>query len=74
MANSPSQGQASLEQPIPSDQSNLAKKHDVVPPLSEALPQLPQQYFNALVKPSIAIYTSDKGNASWSLVWTQLLA
>jgi hypothetical protein len=74
MANSPFQGQVSLEQPIPTDQSTLPKKHNVVPTLSEALPQLPQQYFNALVKPSIATYTKEKGNASWSLVWTQLLA
>jgi hypothetical protein len=74
MANSPFQGQASLEQPIPTDQSTLPKKHNVVPTLSEALPQLPQQYFNSLVKPSIATYSSDRGNASWSLVWTQLLA
>jgi hypothetical protein len=74
MANSPSQGQASLEQPIPSDLPTLSKKHVTAPPLSVAIPQLPQQYFNALVKPSIETYTSDKGNASWSLVWTQLLA
>ncbi len=74
MANSPYQGQASLEQPIPSDQSTLAKEHGVVPPFSTALPQLPQQYFNALVKPSVETYTQDKGTASWSLVWMQLFA
>ena len=54
MANSPSQGQASLEQPIPSDQSTLAKQPDTVPSLGAALSQLPQHYFNALVKPSVA--------------------
>jgi hypothetical protein len=74
MANSPSQGQASLEQPIPSDQSTLAKQPDTVPSLGAALSQLPQHYFNALVKPSVATYTEDKGNASWSLVWAQLLS
>jgi hypothetical protein len=74
MAPSPYKGQASLEQLGPSDQSTLAKQHDAAPPLSKALPQLPQQYFNALVKPSVATYTREKGNASWSLVWTQLLA
>jgi hypothetical protein len=74
MANSPSQGRASSEQPIPSDQPTLAKKHDSTPQLNESLPQLPQRYFNALVTPSIATYTSDKRNASWSLVWTQLIA
>ncbi len=74
MANSPSQGQASLEQPGLSDQSTLAKQPDTVPSLSTALSQLPQHYFNALVKPSVATYTEDKGNASWSLVWIQLLS
>ena len=74
MANSPSQGQASLEQPSPSDQPTLAKQPDTVPSLSTALSQLPQRYFNALVKPSLATYTDDIGNASWSLVCTQLLA
>lgn len=74
MANSPFQEQSSLEQPIPCDQSTLAKKHDAVPPLGETLPQLPQRYFNALVKPSVTTYTRDRGDASWSLVWTQLLA
>src|SRR6266849_1924639 len=73
MANSPSQGQTSLEQPSPSDQPTLAKQPDTVPSLSTALSQLPQRYFNALVKPSLATYTDDIGNASWSLVWTQLL-
>jgi len=74
MANSPIQGQASLEQPIPSDQSTLATRHGASPSLGTALLQLPQHYFKALVKPSVATYTQDKGHASWSLVWTQLLA
>src|SRR6266705_1848646 len=74
MSNSPYQEQASLEQPVPLDQSTLAKQHDAAPPLSNTLPQLPQQYFNALFKPSVATYTREKGNASWSLVWMQLLA
>ena len=75
MANSPYQEQANLEQHIPSDQSTLTKQQDYSPPpLSEVLPQLPQHYFKALVKPSIATYTQDKDNASWGLVWTQLLA
>jgi len=74
MPNSPYQEGASLEQLIPSDQSTLAKQTDTVPSLSTALSQLPQHYFNALVKPSIATYTADKGNASWSLVWIQLLS
>jgi hypothetical protein len=74
MANGPFQEQVSLEQPISSDQSTQTKKHDTFPPLSEMLPQLPQRYFKALVKPSVTTYTRDRGDASWSLVWTQLLA
>jgi len=35
---------------------------------------LPRHYFKALVKPSVATYTSAKGNESWGLVWIQLLA
>ena len=73
MPNSPYQERTSLEQHIPSDQSTAAKQPGTVPSLSTALSQLPQRYFNALVKPSVATYTEDKGNASWSLVWTQLL-
>jgi hypothetical protein len=74
MPNSPYQERTSLEQLIPSDQPTLAKQPDKVPSLRTALSQLPQFYFNALVKPSIATYTADKGNASWSLVWIQLLS
>jgi hypothetical protein len=74
MPNSPYQERENLEQLIPSDQPTLAKQPDTVPSLSTALSQLPQFYFNALVKPSVATYTTDKGNASWSLVWIQLLS
>jgi hypothetical protein len=74
MPNSPSQEQAGLEQLIPSDESNTSLQTDTVPSLSRTLSQLPQRYFNALVKPSVATYTADKGDASWSLVWIQLLA
>jgi hypothetical protein len=74
MANSPSQGQASVEQPIPSDQSTLVKQPDTGLSLRTALSLLPQHYFEALVKPSVATYTEDKGNATWSLVWMQLLS
>jgi hypothetical protein len=74
MPNSPYQERSSLEQLIPSDQPTLAKQPDTVPSLSTALSQLPQRYFNALVKPSLATYTDDIGNASWSLVWMQLLS
>jgi hypothetical protein len=74
MPNSPSQEQAGLEQLIPSDESNSSIQTNTVPSLSRTLSQLPQRYFNALVKPSVATYTADKEDASWSLVWIQLLA
>ena len=74
MPNSPYQERASLNQLIPSDQAIPSTHADAVPSLSSELSQLPQRYFNALVKPSVATYTADKGNASWSLVWIQLLA
>ncbi len=48
--------------------------HDTAPTLGETLPQLPQRYFKALVKPSVTTYARDRGDASWSLVWTQLFA
>jgi hypothetical protein len=42
--------------------------------LSAALSQLPQQYFKAIFKPSVATYAQSKEQASWALVWIQLLA
>ena len=74
MPNSPSQEQAGLEQIIPSDQATSSTQTDTVPSLSTALSHLPQRYLNALVKPSVATYTADTGDASWSLVWIQLVA
>ena len=74
MPNSPYQERASVEQLIPSDQAIPSTHADTVPSLSRELSQLPQRYFNALVKPSVATYTADKGDASWSLVWIQLMA
>jgi hypothetical protein len=74
MPNSPYQEQANLEQLLPSDQSIPSTRADTVPSLRSELSQLPQRYLNALVKPSVTTYTADKGNASWSLVWIQLLA
>jgi len=74
MPNSPYQEQAGLEQLIPTDQAISSTQTDTVPSRSRVLSQLPQRYFNALVKPSVATYTADKGDASWSLVWIQLVA
>ena len=74
MPNSPYQEQAGLEQLIPADQAISSTQSDPVPSRSRVLSQLPQRYLNALVKPSVATYTADKGDASWGLVWIQLLA
>lgn len=43
------------------------------PSLSISLLRLPQRYFNAVFKPSIRTFTQEQGQASWSLVWIQLL-
>ena len=73
MPNSPYQEQAGLEQLIPADQAISSTHSDPVPSLSRVLSQLPQRYFNAVVKPSVATYIADKRDASWSLVWIQLV-
>ena len=73
MPNSPYQEQTGLEQLKPADQATSSTQTDPVPSRSRVLSQLPQRYFNALVKPSVATYTADKGDASWSLVWIQLM-
>lgn len=41
--------------------------------LSERLLRLPQHYFNAVCRPSVSTFVQDQGQASWSLVWIQLL-
>jgi hypothetical protein len=74
MAQSPDQIQASSEQNPASDQPIVSADNDSPPPLSRALPQLPHQYIAAVIKPSVTTFTKDIGNASWSLVWVQLLA
>lgn len=74
MPNSPYQEQANLEQGTSIDQAISSTHNDTVPSHSTALSQLPQRYLNALIKPSVATYTADKADASWSLVWIQLLA
>ena len=74
MAHSPHQEKAQVEPSPSSDQITSAKHDTSIVPLRAALLQLPQQYFKALVKPSVATYTQDKDNASWGLVWIQLLA
>ncbi|HWZ20708.1 MAG TPA: Yip1 family protein [Ktedonobacteraceae bacterium] len=74
MPNSPYQEQAGIEQLMPTGQAISSTQTNTVPSRSRVLSQLPQRYLNALVKPSLATYTADKGDASWSLVWIQLMA
>lgn len=76
MATSPKQEKMREEQPNSTDQITPAKQ-DTSPspsPLGAALLQLPQLYFKAIVKPSVATYTQDTVKASWRLVWIQLFA
>ena len=73
MAHSPDQKGALIEPAIASDQISSPKQHGSTASLHAALLQLPQQYFKAIVKPSVATYVQNKENASWSLVWIQLL-
>lgn len=41
--------------------------------LSSRLLRLPKRYFNAVFRPSVSTFARDEGQASWSLVWIQLL-
>jgi len=68
------QQETNLEQLVSQEKPALGKSSNVTAPLSKTLPRLPRHYFKALVKPSVATYTSAKGNESWGLVWIQLLA
>jgi hypothetical protein len=43
------------------------------PSLSFSLLRLPQHYFNAVFKPSVSTFVHNGEQASWSLVWIQLL-
>lgn len=51
---------------IPSDPS--------APSLRNSILRLPQWYFKAVFKPSVSTFSQEQGQASWSLVWIQLLA
>lgn len=73
MAHNPNQEKALVVPPISFDQIGSPKQNGSTAPLRAALLQLPQQYFKAIIKPSVITYTQDKDNASWGLVWIQLL-
>src|SRR5947209_19910200 len=74
MAHNPKQQKTWIGQPTSLDQIAPPKHETSTSLLGAALLQLPQQYFRAVVKPSVATYIQDKGKASWRLVWIQLLA
>jgi hypothetical protein len=44
------------------------------PSLRNSILMLPQRYFNAVFKPSVSTFAHDGEQASWILVWIQLLA
>lgn len=43
------------------------------PSLNVSLFRLPQRYFNAVCRPSVSTFARDQGQATWRLVWIQLL-
>ena len=73
MAFSPDQEKAALEQSNAPAQTGMAKQDSSTSSLSAALAGLPQHYFKALLRPSVSAFVQEKGQASWSLVWIQLL-
>lgn len=73
MAQSPQQEKTRSEQSTASDAIAPAAQENSTTPLGAALLQLPQQYFKAVCKPSLATYRQSNEQASWGLVWLQLL-
>ncbi len=73
MARSPNQEKTPSEQTNPSDEIALTTHENSTALVSAALLRLPQHYFKALLRPSVSTFVQDKGQASWSLVWIQLL-
>jgi len=42
-------------------------------PLGQAMRELPGQYVKVLTRPSVRTFVEEKGKASWSIVWVQLI-
>lgn len=55
------------------EQTSLAKQDSSTSSLSVELLRLPQHYFKAVFRPSVSAFVQHKGQASWGLVWIQLL-
>src|SRR5712692_1682152 len=73
VARSLDQEKTPSEQTNSSDEIALTTHENSTASLSAALLRLPQRYFKALLRPSVSTFVQDKGQASWSLVWIQLL-
>jgi len=43
-------------------------------PLGQAIRALPAQYLKVITRPSVQSFSAEKGKASWSSVWLQLIA
>ena len=54
-------------------QIGTAPSETSTPSLSVKLLRLPQRYFDAVCRPSVSTFARGQGQASWSLVWIQLL-
>src|SRR5205823_3984946 len=58
---------------ISAEQNDLLEKERVARPLNAVLADLLQQYLRAVAKPAVRTYREVGSEASWSLVWIQLL-
>lgn len=59
----------SSHNPYSNDNAPNVRKHSP----GEAIQELPGQYLKVLTRPSIAKFAEEKGKASWSIVWIQLI-
>jgi hypothetical protein len=62
---------AQMQEPVQENNMNDTLQ---VPPqtLSEAIKELPRQYINIFIKPSVEKFTQEMGKARWSMVGVQL--
>lgn len=73
MALSQDQEKPALEQTHAPAKTGMSKQSTSATSLSAGLLRLPLCYFKAVFKPSTSAFVQEKGQASWSLVWIQLL-
>ena len=73
MALSQDQEKAALEQTHAPAQTGAVEQNTPDSSWGAELLRLPQHYFKAVFRPSISAFAQEKGQASWSLVWIQLL-